>query len=247
DTRVPVLDQELSITLRPTALAVDAGGLTVTLDSRIFVPGDTGIVFLESAEHKPSLDGLAGKAIRMGLADNGINQVLASLWGVGLLDQSFPVTDAGNYAGIGVLFDRVGLSMRLPPVVSALPGGVQIAAGDVECAFYKNGQVVTRLSMSAQTTLSAAIVGNKLTLTATDPVVWLDVLSDGVSRTNPLDTSVVRQLGSFAASNMVGFVTSLVSKLPIPNVEGIAIANAQVTTGGGGYLLVSGDLTTATK
>src|SRR5205823_2850379 len=148
---------------------------------------------------------------------------------------------------LGVLFDRVGLSMRLPPVVSALPGGVQIAAGDVECAFYKKGQVVTRLSMSAQTTLAAAIVGNKLSLTASDPVVWLDVLSDGVSGTNPLDYAIVRQLGSFAARNLVGFVTSLVGKLPIPSVDGIAIANAQVTTGGGGYLLVSGDLTPATK
>jgi hypothetical protein len=247
ETRVPVLDQELAITLRPTALSVDTGGLTVTLDSRIFVPGDNGIVFLESAEQKPSLDGLPGMAIRMGLADNAINQVLASLWGVGLLDQTFNVTDAGNYAGIGVLFDRVELGMRLPPVVSAQAGGVKIAAGDVECTFYKGNDVVTRLSMSAETSLTAGIAGNKLSLTATDPVVWLDVLSDGVSGANPLDTSVVRQLGSFAAQNLVGFVTGLIGKLPIPSVDGVAIANAQVTTGGGGYLLVSGDLTPATK
>ncbi len=234
DTLVPVLDQELSITLRPTALALDAGGLAVTLDSRIYAPAET----------RPSLDGLPGKAFRMGLGDNAINQVLASLWGVGLLDRSFPVTDAGDYGGIGVLFDRVEISMRLPPVVSALPAGVHIAAGDVECTFYKAERVVTRLSMSAETTVTAAIRDNRLALTAGNPVVWLDVLSDGVSGANPFDTASVRQLGSFAAKNLVGLVADLVAKVPIPSVDGIAIANAQVTTAAG-YLLVAGDLTTA--
>src|SRR5262249_57252667 len=89
EQRVTVGGQVLSITLQPTALHVDAGGLDVALDSRIYLPGDNGIVFLTTPKAAPALD--ASRPFRAALSDDAVNQVLAALWGVGLMDQSFAV------------------------------------------------------------------------------------------------------------------------------------------------------------
>jgi len=58
------------------------------------------------------------------------------------------------------------------------------------------------------------------------------------------EAEAVRQLGSFAAKNLVGFVSDAAAKVPIPAVEGMTIVDAQVTTGeaAGGYLVVTGNV-----
>jgi hypothetical protein len=136
-------------------------------------------------------------------------------------------------------------------VVSALPNGagLEIAAGDVECHFIRvePGQpvrTVTRLSLSVRATVSASVRDNRISLVAGEPVVHLDVLSDGVSGSNPLNQESVRQLGSFAAKNLMGFVSDAAAKVPIPAVEGMTIVDALVTTGeqAGGYLVVTGNV-----
>jgi len=243
EQRIDVDGQTLSVTLTPTALHVDAGGLDVALDSKVYMPGDNGIEFLVDTATAPPLD--TSKPFRAALADNALNQVLTALWGVGLMDQTFTV-DAGSYAGLGKIFDHVELALRLPPVITALPanGGLAIAVGDVECKFLLGDKVVTRLAMSAQTALTTSIAANKLSMVAGDPVVWLDFLSDGVAGANPFDNDDVQQLGSFAAKNLVGVLTSYIGKVPLPSVDGISIMNAQVTTGPttGGYVMVTADL-----
>jgi hypothetical protein len=236
--------QRVDITLVPTVLSIDDTGIDVALDSKIEVPGDNGIEFLMSPADAPNLD--ATRPFRAALSDNALNQVLTALWGIGLMDQNFTV-DAGSYAGVGQLFDRVEVALRLPPVVTALPGnqGLKISVGDVECRFFKGQKVVTRASVSAETAVTASITENKLTLTSADPVVWIDTLSEGVSGENPFDHESIRVLGSFAARALVGVITQYASKVPIPTVDGMMIANANVATGisAGGYLLVTAELT----
>jgi len=241
EQRIEVDGQTLSITLTPTQLHVDASGLDVALDAKVYIPGNSGITFLMDGATPPPLD--AARPFRAALADDEVNQILTALWGVGLMDQTFTV-DAGSYAGVGKLFDEVEVALRLPPVITALPGnaGLQVSLGDVECAFHRNGAVVTRLSLSAQIALTAGISKNQLSLTAADPVVWLDVLSDGVAGGNPFDHESVQALGSFTARALVGVITKDLAQVPITSVDGIQIANAAVATGAGGYIVVTADL-----
>jgi hypothetical protein len=208
-------------------------------------------VFVSSPRPRPTFAATAGQSIHIGIADDAINQILSSLWGAGILDQTFVVDAASNYAGVGVLFDRVEIALRLPPVVTAMPdgAGLEVAIGDVECHFIKARpgepvKTVTRLSMAAKTTVTATVKDSKVALVSGEPTVWLDVLSDGVSGSNPLNQESVRTLGSFAAKNLVGFVTDMVGELPIPAVEGMTIVDARATTGerDGGYLVVSGNV-----
>jgi hypothetical protein len=243
--------ETVTIGMRPTTMEFSATGSKIVIDTRVFVHGAPGSVFLSSPKPRPSFLGMPQKSIHIGIADDAMNQILSSVWGAGVLDQTFVVTDASSYGSVGVLFDRVELALRLPPTVTAMPGGagLQVALGDVECHFIKARpgepvKTVTRLSMSAETTLTATVKDNKVSLVATEPTVWLDVLTDGVSGSNPLNQEAVRTLGSFAAKNLIGLVTDMVSELPIPAVEGMTIVDAQATTGesAGGYLMVSGNV-----
>ena len=119
EQRIDVDGQTLSVTLTPTALHVDATGLDVALDSKVFMPGDNGIEFLVDTATAPPLD--TSKPFRAALADNAMNQVLTALWGVGIMDQTFTV-DAGSYAGLGKIFDHVEVALRLPPVITRAAG-----------------------------------------------------------------------------------------------------------------------------
>jgi hypothetical protein len=219
---------------------------------RLYLQGAPGSVFLSSPGTRPAFAGGPAKSIRLGVADDAMNQMLASLWGAGIMDRSFDVAgQGGSVAALQSLFDRVELAMRLPPVVTALPngGGLRITVGDVECLFIRARpgepvKTVTRLSLSVEATVSASVADNHLALVAGEPTVYLDVLTDGVSGSNPLNQEVVKQLASFAAKNLVGLVSDAAAKVPIPAVEGMTIVDAQVSTGeaSGGYLVVSGNV-----
>lgn len=243
--------ETVTLAMKPTAVWFDQNGGRISLDTKVVVHGAPGTVYPASPSPKPTFPNDAGKSIQAGISDDVMNQVLASLWGAGIFDLPFEVDKAGSYAGLGVLFDRVEVAPRLPPVVTALPngGGLKIALGDVEANFIKAqpGQpvkTVTRLSVSVETTVTASVKDNHVTLVAAEPVVWLDVLTDGVTGANPFNQESVKQLGSFAAKNLVDFVTQMVGEVPIPAVEGMTIVDASATTGesAGGYLLVTGNV-----
>jgi hypothetical protein len=244
-------EYHLDVAFKPTRLHFDTGGVTVAVDSRMLLEGSPGALYLSNPATRPTFATATGKSIRLALADDTLNQMLSSLWSAGIFDRQFVVDMAGSYGDLGVLFDRVEISMRLPPVVTALPngGGMRIAVGDVECNFVKTPQgeperTVTRLSMSAETTLTIGVKDNKLTLNPSEPKVWLDILSDGVSGANPFDNASMQELGSFVAKNLVGYVGQKVSNVPIPVVDGMTIVDASVSTGeaSGGYVIVSGSV-----
>jgi hypothetical protein len=124
-----------------------------------------------------------------------------------------------------------------------------VSVGDVEAAFIRNedGQdkVVTRLSISVESAFNLAIeAGGKLKLTSSDPVVWIDILNEGVEGSNPFNKATFKELGSFAARQMIGVIAKTIEKTPLPAFQGTTIINGLVTTGEqyGGHLMVSGDL-----
>jgi hypothetical protein len=186
----------------------------------------------------------------MAVADDVLNQVFASYWAAGALDQTIPV-DSSSYAGVGIVFDAVQVKADLPPYVEALPNGqgLRVQFGDIEASFLRhNGEVedvVTRIVVSGKVTLDASIDGNnKFALGTSDIITFVDVLSEGVTGGNPLDDATVETLGSFAAKGLLGYVANLVSAVPMPSYQGATLTNGRITTGDadGGYLLLGGDL-----
>jgi hypothetical protein len=254
DKQVPVLGQTLSIGIHPTQVDFTSAGATITLDSQMYIANETnGMSYVQTPVAAPTFGANAdAQAVNLALADDALNQVFASFWAAGVLDQTVQV-NSSDYAGIGVVFDAVQVKADLPPYVEALPDGqgLRVMFGDIEASFLRKDDVgdhygvVTKLAISGKVTLQAAVSAqNTMSLSTSNIITWVDVLDEGVTGGNPLDDATVEALGSFAAKGLIGYVSTLASSIPIPSYQGATLTNGTIKTGesDGGYLLVGGDL-----
>jgi Glucodextranase, domain B len=250
---VEILGKEVSFALEPTQVELDETGLRIELDSRFAIPGqDYGSRFVISPDAPPDMDAaLPVGGFRIGLADDALNQVLAAMWAAGVIDQDFDVS-SGDYAGLGILFDRVQLSLALPPFVVALPGGqgLEVRVGDLTVSVFKkqpNGEelMVTQIALSARLNVRLEITAeNKFHLVLDEPTAFIDVLRQDVSGANPLAHADFEELGSFTVANLASLVTQMLENVPVPVFYGATIEGGSVFTGGpaGGYLIANGRL-----
>ena len=189
---------------------------------------------------------LPSGGFRIGLADDAVNQVLASMWAAGVIDQDLDLT-SGDYAGLGILFDRVQLSLALPPVATARAGGggLDVRVADLTCSFYKGDNLVTQIALSAELNAKLQITSdNKFHLIVEEPKAWVDVLRHDVSGANPLANANFEELGSFTVSRLASLLTQVLEGVPVPVFYGATVEGGSFVTGGprGGYLIANGRL-----
>jgi hypothetical protein len=258
--RVDVLGEQLQIDVTPTHLRFDSAGGALRLDTHLWIPGKTyGLGYVSDPAPLPILAQempASERDFAVALADDMVNQALGAFWAAGALDLQLPV-DTGDYAGLGIIFDRIDLQAKLPPVASALPdgGGLRVVIGDLICSFVRTGvdtgddatseEVVTRFAASVQVTIRPGITPEGAFSADVDPPdVWIDVLEMGVDGGNPLNSAVVEELGSLIALRATGFLPDLLETIPIPTFQGAYVVDGRVTTGAssGGYLLAGGGL-----
>src|SRR5262249_26158756 len=123
---VTLLGTTLTLGIKPTQVSIDPSGAQVELASLVTLPvGRTGAGYLLRDGEAPTLGGNLPQGVRLGVADNILNQLLASFWSAGGFDQTIELR-AGPDGTIARLFDRVELSLLLPPVVSVAPGGREL-------------------------------------------------------------------------------------------------------------------------
>ena len=250
---VEILGKEVSFALEPTTVELDETGLRIELDSKFSIPGEGyGSRFVVSPDAPPDMDeALPVGGFRIGLADDALNQVLAAMWAAGVIDQDLDVT-SGDYAGLGILFDRVKLSLALPPYVIARPGGqgLEVKVGDLTASFYKKQpdgeeRMVTQIALSARLNVRLEITEeNRFRLLIEEPTAFVDVLRHDVTGANPLANADFEELGSFTVANLASLVTQLLENVPVPVFYGATIEGGTFVSGGpaGGYLIANGRL-----
>jgi hypothetical protein len=176
------------------------------------------------------------------IADDTLNQLLASAWSAGALDAT--VAAAG---GLVALFDDVELSPRLPPVLTASRGGstLHIAIGDVDGRMVKRApgapaETVAALSLSAEVSVTVKVVGDQLTLIPHTPSVYVDLDDQAAA---PLDAGSLRELGELVARDLVGVMSRTLAHVPLPAASGAMAVGARAgAVPAYGYVLVSGDV-----
>jgi hypothetical protein len=240
---VRVGDRELQLRLRATMLAFDSQGVSLVADSALSVPGGSGAVYLPSAATRPALD--PGRGLAVGISDDTLNQVVATLWSTGALDRTAQAT-----VGLADLFDAVEISVRLPPHLTALPGGegVTVMVADVDCHLIKHRagttpETVARLSVTAQMRSDVRLAGQRLTLLSVQPHVIVDLLHESRVELKVFPQNRMSAVGTFVADRLLEAVGESISHLPLPasptltSVSG-GISFAQATHG---YIVVRGD------
>lgn len=233
--QVDVLGKKLHFQMSPSAVAFSPQGAVVTLNLGVLIEGSEGSPgYIFTSNGAPTMDGSHG--IQLGLADDLVNELLAEVHALGLLNLSL-------HQDFGV-FDAAQFKLTMPPMISAdtKNGAMRLVLGDTIATFSKQGSPVVSAAVNAQIDLKIAPAGDgrMVALQLGAAAVQINLL-DGTA--NPMGLTSDDLAG--ATSQVLGFQTESLSKLlitiPVPAIAGIQLKNLSLGADSG-YVMVSGQI-----
>jgi hypothetical protein len=144
--QVDVLGKKLDLQVSPSAIALTRTGAVVAMNLSAMIEGSEaspGYIF--TANGVPTMD--ASRGFQLGLADDLVNELLAEIHALGVLDlsvqQDFGVVDAARF------------QLAMPPMISAntRDGAMRLVIGDLVATFSKKGDTVAKAAINAQVDL----------------------------------------------------------------------------------------------
>jgi len=233
--QIDLLGKKLHFQVSPSAVAFSPKGAVVTLNLGVLIEGSEvspGYIFTSNGA--PAMDGSHG--IQLGLADDLVNELLAEVHALGLLDLKL------NH-DFGV-FDTAQFKLTMPPMISAnnKNGAMRLVLGDMIAAFSKQGSPVVSAAVNAQIDLKIAPAGDgrMVALQLGAAAVQVNLL-DGTA--NPMGLTGDDLAG--ATSQAIAVQTDSLSKLlitiPVPAIAGIQLTNLSLGADSG-YVMVSGQI-----
>jgi hypothetical protein len=233
--QVDVLGKKLDLQVSPSAIALTRTGAVVAMNLSAMIEGSEaspGYIF--TANGVPAMD--ASRGFQLGLADDLVNELLAEIHALGVLDlsvqQDFGVVDAARF------------QLAMPPMISAntRDGAMRLVIGDLVATFSKKGDTVARAAINAQVDLkivpgpSAREVA--LQFGALD--VQVNLLDDA-----PNPSGVTGDDLSGASTKGIGIqldsLRQLLITLPVPSVAGIQLEQLSIGADSG-YVMMSGQI-----
>jgi hypothetical protein len=160
--------------------------------------------------------------------------MLAEAAAIGLLNLSL-AKDAGT-------FDKIDLSMTLPPMISADPadGSMQVILGDTIATFVNSGTPVGKAAINARIALkiTTAANGYGVALELGEPVLHVTTLDDIANDTRLSDNDLARTIEA-GLRGQIETISKLLVNIPLPQVAGLQMRNLSVGSDDG-YVMVQG-------
>lgn len=230
--QVDVLGQKLDLQASPSTVAFSAAGAVVTMNLAAMLEGSEsspGYIFTDNGS--PAID--ASHGFQLGLADDLVNELLAEIHALGILDFHLQ-QDFG-------IFDSAQLQLTMPPMISAntSDGALRLVLGDMVGSFASKGTPIAKAAINAQVDLKIAPAS-----TGHSVILQLGAVD---LRVNLLDTTagLTSDDLSSATSTAVGFQTDSLSelliKIPLPSIAGLQFSDLSLHTDSG-YVMVSGQI-----
>lgn len=233
--QIDVLGKKLDLQVSPSAVTLSPTGALVTMNLQAMLEGSEaspGYIFTDNGV--PAMD--ASHGFQLGLADDLVNELLAEIHALGVLD-------LGIQQDFG-LFDAAQFQLTMPPMISAntSDGAMRLVIGDLIATFSHHGQTVVKAAINAQVDLEIAPAASArevaLQFGALD--VQVNVLDD---TPNPAGISGDDLQG--ASSTGIGIqldsLRQLLITLPVPSVAGIQLEHLSIGTDSG-YVMMSGQI-----
>jgi hypothetical protein len=237
---VNVLGTAVDIHLAPARIAFDASGAVIELDTVLRAQGDAGApgyVYLPGQEPAMSTD----RGFALAVADDAANQLLASLWAARALDRSFDLT-TGSYGDVGKLYDRVELSVAVPPFIAASGGSLRLTIGDLLASFKNGDALATQVAVSAEVDVKVvADASGRPRLDVGTPTTYVDVIDEHVDGANVLSNAQFEVIASFALSRVIAIGSGAIGAIPLPSLGGVAVTDLTIAEQTG-YLVVHGNV-----
>lgn len=233
--QIPVLGKKLDMQVAPSVVTFTPDGGVVEINMKAVLEGSEsspGFVFTDNGA--PALDPTYG--LQIGLADDLVNEMLAELHALGLLDLAMP-----QNAGV---FDTVQIHMTLPPMISAdaSDGNMRIVLGDMMATFTSHGTPVGKAAINARVDLKIPSVGGggSVAIQLGAPEIHVNTLDDVANTTGLADVDLATATGAVIGAQLDA-ITKLLVSVPIPTIAGLQFQNLAIGADDG-YVMVSGQL-----
>jgi hypothetical protein len=231
--RFDILGKHLDLQASPSAVTFSRAGALVTINLAAKIAGSEsspGYIFTPNGT--PTMN--VGTGVQVGLADDLVNELLAEVHAIGLLDLHLE-DDFG-------VFDAADIKLTMPPMISAnsTDGALRLVLGDMVASFSDNGKELIRAAVNAQVDLQVlrgteaqeiALQFGKVRLF----VNVLDTMNDG---------EVDEDLSGAAAAGIslqLDSLSQFLVKVPVPSVAGVSLDNLALRADSG-YVMVSGQV-----
>ena len=231
--RFDVLGRQLQLEASPAAVAFSPAGALVTINLAATIGGSEaspGYIFTPNGT--PTID--VGAGLQVGLADDLINQLLAEIHAIGLLDLHLE-EDVG-------VFDTLDIKLSMPPMVSASgsDGALRLVLGDMIASFRDDGTEIVRAAINAQVDLQVKRGGDadQIALELGTARLFVNLIDtegdDGATGgvTDAAAAGIALQLDS---------LSQFLIKVPVPTVAGVTLDRLALRADSG-YVMMSGQL-----
>lgn len=229
--RIDVLGTTLDLQASPSAVTFTHAGALVTMNLSAMIEGSEaspGYIFTPNGT--PALNVTTG--IQLGLADDLMNELLAEVHALGLLDikldQSFGP------------FDGAELKLTMPPMVSASTGdgSMRLVLGDMVATLSEHGQPALRAAINAQVDLSIepGSTAQEVALQFGKVHVFVNILGDPNA---PIDDASAA--ATTGISLQLDSLSQFLITVPVPSVAGVSLDHLSLH-GDSGYVVVAGQI-----
>ncbi len=232
---ITVMGKDLELQTSPSTVAFTAAGALVTMNLAVKIRGsESSPGFIFTANGTPTMDASTG--IQLGLADDLLNEMLAEIHALGLLDLHL-AQDFGA-------FDTIDLKLAMPPMVSAnnSDGTLRLVLGDMIATVGSHGKPLLTAAINAQVDL-AILRGNtaqQIALQFGKVDLWVNIIPDP---SNPASGGADDLFG--AAATGIGLQLDSLSQflitVPLPSVAGVSLDHLSMHADSG-YVLMSGEI-----
>jgi len=222
----------------------EAGG-SLVLDSNSSVMEVDG-QYVATPSQRPSDDDLASTGLRVALADDVFNQLLASVWSSGALEDTLlPGENEGLSGALGADVDSATITMMLPPVASfeTTTGTSRLTLGDlVVDAYSVDGGTLASFAVSAQIDLAVTTgASGQVELVTGNPRILAQVLEQSSTLLTPLDSAKAGAIAELAIKTLTIKADDLLADIPVPGLSNATIASPTFQPASG-YLMMGGEL-----
>jgi len=241
---VSLLGQTVSLSVTPTAMSWTEQGGTIVLDTSAAVAGVEGASYLSTPRPRPSEADMASTGIRVGLADDVLNQLLAGIWASGALEDAMVPGDVDALgAALGAEVGNASMTLMLPPIANfdTTTGTARITIGDMMVtAVDPSDATLASFVISADIDLAVETSSDgRVKVITKAPRIIAQVLEQAPTLLVPLDREKVAAIAELAIKTISLKADSLLENLPVPGLADATIMSPTFQPAMG-YMLLGG-------
>jgi len=227
-----VLGTTLTVNVMPSAINFTPDAGVVGLDMSLVLKGaesSKGFTYVDDG--MPAMD--AGAGMKLGLADNLANDLVAQAAALNLVNISMPAT--------GGTFDTTAVSLTSPPMVSAnaADGKLRLVLPDMTATFQYQGTTVAQAAINAEVALAVAPnqTGLGVAIQLGTPDIYVDVLPTVANATHYTADELSSAVKLALTAQITSF-SALLGDIPLPAIEGIQLSGLSIGADSG-YVMVT--------